>query len=208
MKIINYDKLMDKKYVVDSAFRVCNNASFPVEYDDVYEHLFRKDDFILKLLVDEENNIEGFGVFELYKLYLKEKITTMLYLSGMVIDPKYQGHNISRRIIKEVYESIKSDLVSLRTQNIAMAKSLINTFDSKLFVMPSNIDNLVLDYLRQVSAFSNIDENGIIRDCYPNQLYSDLDAIKNVYGRELNPNDALGVVVEPANSKVLSIFSK
>lgn len=210
MKIIDYDKSLDKKNIAEAAYKICGNAEFPVEYQDVYEHLFESDDLILKLLISEENNLAGFGVFENYKLFLENQRITMLYLSGMVIDPKYQGKNISREIIRNAYNQLQSDLISLRTQNIAMAKSLINAFDNNLFVMPGNVNTLILNCLKQANPFRDIDEYGVIRDCYSNQLYYDLNAIYNNFGIKLQPTDALGVVIEPSNGKqkVLSLFNK
>ncbi len=210
MKIIDYSKILDKKKIADSAYRICGNAEFPVEYQDVYEHLFENDDLILKLLINDENNLAGFGVFERYNLILAKDIITMLYLSGMVIDPRYQGRNISGEIIKNVYRQLQSDLISLRTQNIAMAKSLLNVFDDNLLVMPGDVNTLALDCLRQAKPFNDIDEYGVIRDCYPNQLYYDLNAIQENFGIELQSTDALGVVIEPSKNKqkVLSLFKK
>lgn len=209
MKIIDYDKTLDKKKIADSAYRICGNANFPVEYQDVYDHLFENEHLILKLLLNEENSLAGFGVFENYRLFLENQIITMLYLSGMVIDPKYQGKNISREIIKN-YKKLQSDLISLRTQNIAMAKSLLDTFNDNLFVMPENINDAILNCLRQASPFEDIDEYGVIRNCYPNQLYYNLNAIQDNFGIELHSTDALGVVIEPSKNKqkVLSLFNQ
>lgn len=210
MKIIDYNKTLDKKKIADSAYRICGNANFPVEYQDVYDHLFENEHLILKLLLNEENNLAGFGVFENYKLSLENQIITMLYLSGMVIDPKYQGKNISRKIIKNAYSQILSDLISLRTQNIAMAKSLLDTFNDTLFVMPGNINDVILSCLRQTSPFEDIDEYGVIRSCYPNQLYYNLNAMQDNFGIKLQLTDALGVVIEPSKNKqkVLSLFNQ
>ena len=209
MKIIDYNKVLDKKKIADSAYRVCGNAEFPVEYQDVYEHLFENEQLILKLLMDEENELVGFGVFENYKLTLERQLITMLYLSGMVIDPKYQGRNISKEIIKNAYQQVKTDLVSLRTQNIAMAKALISTFDDPLFVMPGNGNDVLLSALRQVLPFKDINEYGVIEKCYSNQLYANLNAIKNNFGLSLQTTDALGVVVEPNDKRrVLSLFEQ
>lgn len=209
MKIIDYNKTLDKKKIADSAYRICGNAKFPVEYQDVYEHLFENDDLILKLLINKENDLAGFGVFENYSLFLESRIITMLYLSGMVIDPRYQGKNISREIIKNTYSQMQSDLISLRTQNIAMAKSLLDTFNDNLFTIPGGINNEILSCLRQVGPFENINEYGVIRNCYPNQLYYNLNAIQDNFGIKLHSTDALGVVIEPSKNKqkLLSLFN-
>ncbi len=210
MKIIDYNKTLNKKKIADSAYRICGNAEFPVEYQDVYEHLFENDHLILKLLLNDKNDLTGFGVFENYRLFLKGQIITMLYLSGMVIDPKYQGKNISREIIKNTYNQLQSDLISLRTQNIAMAKSLLDTFNDNLFVMPRNINDTIVSCLRQVTPFEDMDEYGVIRNCYPNQLYYNLKAIQDNFGIKLQSTDALGVVIEPSKNKqkVLSLFNQ
>ena len=42
MKIIEYDKSLDKRRIADSAYNICGNTQFPVEYQDVYNHLFEK----------------------------------------------------------------------------------------------------------------------------------------------------------------------
>lgn len=201
MKIIDYNKTLEKKKIVDSAYRICENANFPVEYQDVYAHLFENDNVILKLLLNEKNDLAGFGVFENYRLFFENQIITMLYLSGMVIDPKYQGKNISREIIKNAYKQLQSDLISLRTQNIAMAKLLLYAFNDSLFVMPGNINEATLICLRQAIPFKDIDEYGVIRNCYPNQLYDNLKAIQDNFGIKLQSTDALGVVVEPSKNK-------
>ncbi len=210
MKIIDYNRTLDKKKIADSAYKICENANFPVEYQDVYDHLFENEHLILKLLLNEENNLAGFGVFENYRLFLENQIITMLYLSGMVIDPKYQGKNISREIIKNAYKQLHSDLISLRTQNIAMAKSLLDTFNDNLFEMPGNSNDALLSCLRQTNPFEDIDEHGVIRNCYPNQLYYNLNAIQDNFGIKLQSRDALGVVIEPSKNKqkVLSLFKQ
>ena len=209
MKIIDYNKNLDKSALTNSAYEVCNNALFPVEYQDVYLHLFGSDDLILKLLLTENDKLAGFGVFENYNLTLDDEIITMLYLSGMVIDPKYQGKNYSGKIIKEAYQNTNPDLISLRTQNITMAKSLINSFKDNLYSLPNNIDKEVINYLRQVEPFYNLDESGVIKNCYANQLYNNLDAIKDQYNIILEPRDALAVVVEPSTKqKTLSKLKK
>ena len=133
MKITDYNKELDKNTLAFSAYEICKRANFPVVEEDVYDHLFANDQAIVKLLLNNENNLSGFGVFENYELILEDKVATMLYLSGMVIDPKYQGHNISAQIIRNTYEPLQSDLISLRTQNIKMAEALLHTYQSNFF---------------------------------------------------------------------------
>ena len=55
-----------------------------------------------------------------------------------------------------------------------------------------------------------MDEQGVIRDCYPNKLYYNLNAIQDNFGIKLQSTDALGVVIEPSKNKqkVLSLFNQ
>ncbi len=208
MKIIDYNKNLDKNKITSAAYGVCQSANFPVTYQDVYAHLFENANLLLKLLINEEDKLVGFGVFENYQLFLENKLITMLYLSGMVIIPKYQGKNISKKIIKNAYSQLQSDLISLRTQNIAMAKSLLTTFDDNLLVIPGEISKQVITCLKQTKPFTTINKNGVIEKCYPNQLYYDLKAIKDNFNIKLQSTDALGVIIEPSQGKqkVLSCF--
>ena len=41
MKIIDYDKSIDKKGIVDEAYVICNSANFPVTYQDVYDYVLK-----------------------------------------------------------------------------------------------------------------------------------------------------------------------
>ncbi len=59
MKIVDYNKDMDKKVLAEEAYGVCQRANFPVDYQDVYEHLFGNDDAILKILLDSHNQLAG-----------------------------------------------------------------------------------------------------------------------------------------------------
>lgn len=210
MKIIDYNKNLDKKKIASLAYRICESAKFPVAYQDVYEHLFENEHLILKLLMDDGRNLAGFGVFENYQLFLEKQELTMLYLSGMVIDPKYQGRNISSEIIRNTYNQVQSDFISLRTQNIAMAKALLNLFDDNLFAMPRGINEDALHTLKQTLPFQNMNHSGVIPNCYVNQLYKDLNAIYETFGISLQETDALAVVIEPSKNKhkVLSRFQE
>ena len=67
--------------------------------------------------------------------------------------------------------------------------------------MPNNVNKDILKYLRKMEPFKNINEFGIIKNCYSNQLYYDLSAIKNNFNLDLTQNDALAVVIKPNKNK-------
>ena len=210
MRIVDYDDCLDKGKVASVSYDICVGANFPVYYQDVYEHLFGEKDSILKLLLDDYGKISGFGVFQNYQLEIEEKSITMLYLSGMVISYKYQKLNLSKEVIKEAYRSFPSDFISLRTQNIAMAMSLFHLYSDNLFTSLENLDFKSLKILRMFEPLYNMQENGIIENCYYTQLYPNLDEMKNYFDIHLGKYDALAVIIEPKlpKRKKLSIFEE
>lgn len=201
MKIIDYNKTFDKEEIAKKAYSISKSANFPVNYEDVYDHLFSNDEALLLLLINGDNNISGFSVFEKYELLQDNKLISMLYLSGMVIEPNYQGNNLSQEIIKQAHKKLKTDLISLRTQNIAMAKAMLNTFRDCLLKVPGCINEQVLSYLRHIRPFVDIDQTGVVKNCYYNQLYYNLNAIKEHFGITLESHDALAVLIEPNINK-------
>lgn len=87
-----------------------------------------------------------------------------------------------------------------------MAMSMLNLFKKVLIRIPTNTGNdlpkyvmeELLNLIRQIPPYQDIDDNGIIRNCYPNQLYPDLDELNVITpNNDLKGNDALAVIVQP-----------
>ena len=91
-----------------------------------------------------------------------------------------------------------------------MAKSLLNTFEDNLLAIPKDQSTTIVEeVLKQTTPFKNIDKRGVIKNCYPNQLYENLKAIEENFDIKLEKTDALGVIIEPRkNQKVLSLFKE
>lgn len=124
----------------------------------------------------------------------------------MVIAKEYQGKGYSTKMLNDLYQSFQSDLFGLRTQNPKMAISMLNLFKKKLIKIPTMNDqdlsqyimNKLLRSIRQISPYQDIDDNGIVRNCYSNQLYSNLDELKIINPNiNLKETDALAVIVQP-----------
>lgn len=63
MKIINKEDLhKSKDEIVSKSFKVCKSANFPVDEQDVYNHLYGNDKLVQRFLMNEKNEIVGFGV--------------------------------------------------------------------------------------------------------------------------------------------------
>ena len=109
-------------------------------------------------------------------------------------------------MLNDLYQSFQSDLFGLRTQNPKMAISMLNLFKKILIKIPTMNDqdlsqyimNKLLRSIRQISPYQDIDDNGIVRNCYSNQLYSNLDELKIINPNiNLKETDALAVIVQP-----------
>ena len=192
--------------IVSMSYNVCQNANFPVDESDVYNHLYGSDGLVSSFLVNDNNEIVGFGVVQNYNLEINELSATLAYLHGMVIAKEYQGKGYSTKMLNDLYQCFQSDLFGLRTQNPKMAISMLNLFKKILIRIPTMNDkdlsqcimNKLLRSIRQISPYQDIDDNGIVRNCYPNQLYSNLDELKIINQNiNLKETDALAVIVQP-----------
>ena len=172
--------------IVSKSYNVCKNAKFPVDESDVYNHLYGSDGLVSSFLVNDNNEIVGFGVVQNYNLEINELSATLAYLHGMVIAKEYQGRGYSTEMLRLIYQYFQSDFFGLRTQNPKMAMSMLNLFKKILIRIPTNTGNdlpkyvmeELLNLIRQIPPYQDIDDNGILRNCYPNQLYPDLDELK------------------------------
>ena len=192
--------------IVSMSYNVCQNAKFPVDESDVYNHLYGSDGLVSSFLVNDNNEIVGFGVVQNYILEINELSATLAYLHGMVIAKEYQGRGYSTEMLRLIYQYFQSDFFGLRTQNPKMAMSMLNLFKKILIRIPTNTGNdlpkyvmeELLNLIRQIPPYQDIDDNGILRNCYPNQLYPDLDELKVINSNiDLKENDALAVIVQP-----------
>lgn len=207
MRILREEDLnKSKDEIASMSYNVCRNAEFPVDKSDVYNHLYGSDGLVSSFLVNDNNEIVGFGVVQNYNLEINELSATLAYLHGMVIAKEYQGRGYSTEMLRLIYQYFQSDFFGLRTQNPKMAMSMLNLFKKVLIRIPTNTGNdlpkyvmeELLNLIRQIPPYQDIDDNGIIRNCYPNQLYPDLDELNVITpNNDLKGNDALAVIVQP-----------
>lgn len=203
--------------IVSKSYNVCQNAKFPVDESDVYNHLYGSDGLVSSFLVNDNNEIVGFGVVQNYNLEINELSATLAYLHGMVIAKEYQGRGYSKEMLRLIYQYFQSDFFGLRTQNPKMAMSMLNLFKKILIRIPTNTGNdlpkyvmeELLNLIRQIPPYQDIDDNGILRNCYPNQLYPDLDELKVINSNiDLKENDALAVIVQPETTTSRILLQK
>ena len=207
MKIVEEKDLnKSRDEIVLRSYKVCQNAKFPVNELDVYDHLYGNNDLVVRFLVNEGSEIVGFGVAQNYNLKINEFFATLTYLQGMVIAQEYQGKGYSTKMLKNIYQYFQSDLFGLRTQNPKMAISMLNLFKNILMEIPANtckelpqsIMSELLKSIRQIPPYQAVDDKGIVRRCYINQLYPDLNELKTINSNiDLGETDALAVIIQP-----------
>ena len=203
--------------IVSKSYNVCKNAKFPVDESDVYNHLYGSDGLVSSFLINDNNEIVGFGVVQNYNLEINGLSATLAYLHGMVIAKEYQEKGYSTKMLNDLYQSFQSDLFGLRTQNPKMAISMLNLFKKILIKIPTMNDqdlsqyimNKLLGSIREISPYQDIDDNGIVRNCYSNQLYSNLDELKIINQNiNLKETDALAVIVQPETTTSRILLQK
>lgn len=200
------DLQKSKTEIASESYKVCKRASFPVDEEDVYNHLYENDELVQRFLVNEHDDIVGFGVAQEYIISNDEANLTLAYLQGMVINKEYQGNGFSLILLKDLYDHFNSDLYGLRTQNPKMAKAMLNLFKKTLLKIPSIPHNKeeqetyikILELLEFVPPYEEINKDGIIKNCYPNQLCEDYKELQLLNPKiNISEHDALAVVVQP-----------
>ena len=145
-------------------------------------------------MLNEEEEIVGFGVMEGYDFAVGDLLTKFLYLQGMVIATKYHGMGYATKLLESLYQHF----LGLRTQNVYMAKALLHLFLNPVWTFPSNFkDELVINSIRTLLPYQNMDNSGIIKECYTQQLYPHLEELEQIVpGIHLGSTDALAVIVQ------------
>lgn len=78
MKILKEDDLnKSRDEIVLSSYKVCQNARFPVDYSDVYNHLYGSDGLVSSFLINDNDEIVGFGVVQNYNLEINGLSATL-----------------------------------------------------------------------------------------------------------------------------------
>lgn len=67
MKILKENDLnKSRDEMVLRSYKVCQSARFSVDYSDIYNHLYGSDGLVSSFLINDNNEIVGFGVVQNY----------------------------------------------------------------------------------------------------------------------------------------------
>lgn len=129
----------EKDIIFDNCYKVGLKAfvqkDSPQMKTDVYHHLFQEDSLLIVMDNDFTQTEDSTGasvVAFLTSRSLDFNGKKILYLSGICVDPSYQGFGISGKLINEAYELGKYyDVMALKTQNPVMKQCFDNCVGGK-----------------------------------------------------------------------------
>lgn len=187
----------EKVQIAERCLEIANAADFPTDYDDVYEHLFGNDDYIICFLIDTHTKrIMGFSVFA----NLQE--INMLYLHGIIIHPDVQGNSLSKRMIREVLKKVNPKYLSARTHNPRMFETLSSFAKDEKHYFPNASGLDIAPYIYNVVKSNEFtraaDECLVCRNAYPDEKISQSyrnNKVTTIFNK-LNPTDAQVIVVQ------------
>ncbi len=131
--------------------------------EDVRAHAFEPD---VLYLIYAENNYAGFATFEHYK----QDDKNVLFLEGIVLDPKYQGCGLFSRVVEKELAEFDADILAMRTQNPAVYRATQNLRQTKQIFpnendVPENVKHFAED-LADMKYKLTLDDNFVMRNVY------------------------------------------
>lgn len=172
----------DKAVVFDNSYQVGLKAfvqeDSPQMKVDVYNHLFKEDSL---LMVMDRDAVIAF----LTSRSLGFDGKKILYLSGICVDPLYQGNGISNQLINEAYQLGESyNVMALKTQNPVMKQCFDNCLGGKSHPnfeveTPQEIEEIGLFFANLFEAKNYQPQSLILKGMYGQCLYGCVPVSRN-----------------------------
>ena len=157
------DKVLHKG-ITEQCVKIANEAQFPTDYQDVYEHLFGGDYELAFLRYG--NEIKGFAVFDSLTIDGRK----FLHLHGAVFNPKVQQMGYTKKLLLNKIKACNADFFTLKTHNPRMYAVAANIAGSRDKIFPNYIQN-VPEYIKVLCKknhfIGNCDENLVVKGAYP-----------------------------------------
>ena len=187
----------DKDQVTKRCLEIANKASFPTDYDDMYEHLFGTENAELFMVMGEDNQIYGFATCD----NVVESSNT--YIHGIIIHPDIQGMGVSLMLLQKIVEKDGNDFLTARTHNpriyATMSDMAYDGNTNLVFpnVVPHDIPKEIWDVVHSHPDMNDADMDMIVRNAYPDEKVVQKVRNESIYNifKKLNPTDAQVIVV-------------
>lgn len=145
---------------------VANEANFPTDFTDVYNHLFDDENYIILFIKDANNIIKGFSILCNQIGYMECKI---LHVHGIVLSPEIQSLGYGKKLINYAVLKYKPDVVTAKTHNPRCFNLFKNINNGNNETFPNNME--IPSYVYEIAMsdkFINcVDESLIYRNAYP-----------------------------------------
>ena len=199
------EKLRTQVKIANECLKIANDAKFPTDFQDVYDHLFEDDSYIILFAKDKEDVVKGFVIACEENGYHDCKI---LHIHGIVLGPEIQGRGMSKELIDYAIEKYRPDVVTAKTHN----PRCFNTFASlgggsySFYPNDKEIPDVVREIVKSDNFINCSDENLIYRDAYPDEKIqqSKKNPIVDLVFEKVGKYDAQSVVVV-VNNDILNV---
>ena len=162
------EKIKKQVEIANECLVIANDAKFPTDFQDVYDHLFEDDSYIILFAKNLMNKIKGFVIACEEKGYNNCKI---LHVHGIVLSPDIQGMGISKQIINYAINKYNPDVVTAKTHNPRCFNAFANIDGGGHLFYPNEepIPDVVKNIVKSDYFINDSDENLIYRDAYPDE---------------------------------------
>lgn len=199
------EKLKTQVKIANECLKIANDAKFPTDFQDVYDHLFEDDSYIILFVKNKEDIVKGFVIACQENGYQDCKI---LHIHGIVLGPEIQGMGISKELIDYAIEKYQPDVVTAKTHN----PRCFNTFASlgggsySFYPNDKEIPEVVREIVKSDNFINCSDENLIYRDAYPDEKIqqSKKNPVVDLVFEKVGKYDAQSVVVV-VNNDILNV---
>ena len=154
--------------IANECLTIANRAKFPTDFQDVSDHLFEDESYIILFVKNHIGSIKGFVIACEEKGYNDCKI---LHIHGIVLDPDIQGRGISKEVVNYAVKKYQPDVVTAKTHNPRCFNAFANIDGGNHLFYPNGekIPDTVMEIVKSDYFINNSDEDLIYRDAYPDE---------------------------------------
>ena len=190
------EKIKKQVEIANECLVIANDAKFPTDFKDVYDHLFEDESYIILFAKNALEKIKGFVIACEEKGYNDSHI---LHIHGIVLSPDIQGKGISKKIINYAIDKYHPDVVTAKTHNPRCFNAFANIGGGSHLFFPNGqpIPDIVKEIVKSDYFINNSDEDLIYRDAYPDEKIqqSKNNPIVDIIFDKVGKYDAQSIVV-------------
>lgn len=116
----------------------------PVLWKDTENHIFGSE---FLFVVSNNDQVISYAVLDFWK----QETQSVLYLSGIMVHPQYQGTNVSSNTLRNALGQFNPDFIAARTQNPVMYESLARICKA---VYPNHLGHSIPPEVKLIGEFT------------------------------------------------------